>query len=567
MMMTETKLKGAGQPAPSFHIQRVKTKLAMGEYILEDIPCFCGSTNQQTITEKDRYGFNHRMVLCKSCGLIYNTPRMTEESYRKFYEDEYRPIYDWGCLDTEQDFKVGISKASNLMEFLKEFDLYPKTVFDIGCNSGAWLKPFQDTGSKVYGVDYGLERIQYGQSLGLDLLQGSVFELEQTGERADLIILNHVLEHCLDLETTVKQIGNLLAENGILFISTPSLFTWKLDTLFQNAHPWLFTSRTLDHVMQSCGFENIYLDERIMSLWQKSDIIRDKISPSTKEVKHISDFLYGNKNYVPEIRTINKSPIRERKENIRAALKTKLPDMGVLIGALMNTDTIIIGGGPSVSDYAGKIKTMQETGMKVLTIERMYQWCLSHGIIPDYVVVMDASDDVVESFITVHPDTIHLIATQCRQDVFNRLRQYQVYIFNTPQKGIDMADMWNEHDYDNVTQINSGGSVTLCTISIAWTLGSKNIHIFGFDCHITNGDYAQGITGNGSMNDCMEVEIEGRIFKTRLDYMSFMQQFFQLIALARKVNMLESVKIYGDSMASWASKENISDNHKEEVNV
>lgn len=552
--MVETQLQGAANPAPSFHIRRVKTKLAMGQYSLEDVSCFCGKNDHHVVTEKDRYGFNHRMVLCKSCGLIYATPRMTEDSYRKFYENEYRPIYDWGCMDTEQDFKAGISGATNLLELLNELDIYPRTVFDIGCNSGAWLKPFQDVGCEVYGVDYGLERIQYGKSQGLNISQGSIEELEATGKKADLIILSHVLEHCLDLKQTLKRIGGLLTDNGVLFISTPSLFTWKLDTLFQNAHPYLFTARTLDYVMSSCGFEDVYLNEGILSLWRKSEK-EDKFA-SGGEVRHILNFLSG-RNIVPEIRTVNKFPLKDRKVNIRAALKTQLPDMGVLIGSLIDTDAIIIGGGPSVSGYSDKIKTMQAAGMKVIAIERMYQWCLSNDIIPDYVVVMDAADDVIESFTTIRADVIHLVATQCKQDVYDILSNYCTYIFNTPQKGISMADLWDEHNYDNVTQINSGGSVVLCALSIAMTLGSRNIHIFGFDCHITEGVYAKGITGNGAKNDCLEVEIDGRIFKTRADYISFMQQFFQLIGLAKKLNMIESVKIYGDSMVAFASKDNI----------
>lgn len=545
---------------PAYYIQRVKTKLANDEYQTEHVKCFCGSDDYIPIAHKDRYGFDHPMSLCKSCGLIYATARMNEESYRKFYENEYRQIYDWGSLDKEADFKVGISKATNLKDMLSDLEIYPKVIFDIGCNSGAWLKPFADSGCEVMGVDYGLERIQYGKSLGLNIAVGSIDTLEATGKKADLIILNHVLEHSLNLAETLFRIRMLLSDDGVLFVSVPSLYTWNLNTLFQNAHTYQFTSQTLSYIMQCIGFEEIYLDERINSLWTKSVPINPKLSD---EPKRILNFLHGGKKLVPEIKTINKFPLSERRSNIKKSLKQGLPDMGELINSITG-DVVIIGGGPSVSKEIDKIKHLQSAGTKVISIERMYSWCLTNGIIPDYVIALDACDDVIESFNNLHPDVIHLIATQCQGDILDRLKWHKTYIFNTPQKGIDLASMWDEHNYEKVTQINAGGSVVLCSISIALTLGARNLHVFGFDCHITNGSYAPGITGVGAQADYLDVEIEGRIFTTTPGYISFMQQFFKLIEFARKSNMLDSVKLYGDSMATWASKDNIKGGQYEE---
>jgi len=75
----------AGTPAAAYFIRRVKTKIASGEYATEQVPCFCGSTQSIPVTEKDRYGFDYAMVLCKDCGIMYATPRMTREAFQAFY--------------------------------------------------------------------------------------------------------------------------------------------------------------------------------------------------------------------------------------------------------------------------------------------------------------------------------------------------------------------------------------------------------------------------------------------------------------------------------------------------
>src|SRR3972149_9917019 len=84
------------QSALSHYIRQVKGRIASKIYQTEEVSCYCGSNESFAITKNDRYGFNHQMNLCTRCGIIYASPRMTEGSYQKFYENEYRHIYDYG---------------------------------------------------------------------------------------------------------------------------------------------------------------------------------------------------------------------------------------------------------------------------------------------------------------------------------------------------------------------------------------------------------------------------------------------------------------------------------------
>lgn len=542
----------------SYYIRRVKTKLASGEYQMEPASCFCGSSDAIPMIERDRYGFDYRMGVCRKCGIMYANPRMTEESYAKFYNEEYRKIYEEDTDETAEDsFQSGLKQGAPLIELLEHFEIRPKIIFEIGCNTGAWLLPFKEKGAEVHGVDFNERRVWLGKSKGLDLSAGGIEELERIGKKADLIILHHVLEHFTDLERSIARIRNLLTPDGALYIGVPGLYAIDKNILFQNAHTFQFTAQTLTYVLECCGFSEVYSDEFITSIWRISDIRRSKDAIPREEIGNIVHFLTNDKIRIPKMRTVNKFPVAERREHIKQALSYGFPDIYTLLDSRKGREAVIIGGGPSVDLEVDKILSLIEDGAVVIAIERMYQWCIDNGIVPDYVVALDASDDVIESFSDLHPGVTHLLAVQCHSAIFDLLKGKNAYIFNTPQQGIDLATFWTENQYDAIGIINAGGSVTICSMSIAMYLGMKSMHIFGFDCHITSGNYAKNITGVGEIKSVFDVEIDGCIFTTTAPYLSFAQQFFELMAVAKAQGMVDRFRIYGDSMASHMTIENI----------
>jgi hypothetical protein len=256
---------------------------------------------------------------------------------------------------------------------------------------------------------------------------------------------------------------------------------------------------------------------------------------------------------IPHIKTINKFTHEERTHNIDKALGYKYPDIKPFIHSMDDKEGIVIGGGPSVDNYPDKIKEMQKDGKVIFCIERMYQWCFKHGITPDFIICMDACDDVTEGFKQINPKTKHILATQCKSDVFELLKGYDNYIFSLPQTDINQVDYWDKHGYNDITVVNAGGSITLGSIAIAMTFGVKRLHIFGFDCHIEGSGYANGIAGVGLHNNLFQIKIEDRVFTTNSAYISFMQQFFLLWEMGIACKLIDDIKIYGDSMVKKAS--------------
>jgi SAM-dependent methyltransferase len=556
VLTTDSEVRGHYMPLHTYHALIFNLKVDNGTYQTEQVNCYCGSDNYRQITDKDRYGINYSLCLCKDCGILYANPRLTEESLKKFYAEDYRNIYDDHDEVAESCEKIsGITFIRDLVwNTLKEFEKpVPKVVFEIGCGAGELLKQFSDC--ETLGVDYDSKAILNGLLKHRNVKLGGIEVLEADGRKADLIVMNHVIEHMTDIERDLGRIRNLLSDDGVLYVAVPGLYSWDKKSLIQNAHNYQFNGNTLWYVMRTCGFEDYYLTEGIESLWHKSDFMV-KSNKNSEDARFVESFLLSDKFLAPKVRVNCKFSLSDRRENLRKYVESGMPQITGLIQKHPGSDAVIVCGGPSIEKYPKKIKKLQKRGAKVYAIERMYGWCLDHNIVPDYIIVLDASDDVIQSFDRIHPDTTHIIASQCRADLIDKLKDYKSYYFLILQKGINYAEIFKDKN-EPLTMINSASSVSLCSMSIAMTLGAKRFHIFGFDCHVTKGNYANGITGVGDIKDTYEIEIDNRVFKTTTTYFAFLQQFFELMEIGKANGLVENIKIYGDSMVKWASKKDI----------
>lgn len=264
---------------------------------------------------------------------------------------------------------------------------------------------------------------------------------------------------------------------------------------------------------------------------------------------------------MPYYNLVNKYDVSDRIKNIKANFRRGLPNIKQLVDKEAGHAAVIIGGGPSVSGYSKKIDEMVDGGARVIAIDRMSDWCFENlHRSPDYVIALDSNIDVTDSFpraieaVDLWPT--YIMASQCHPAVFERLAFADTFIFNTHQEGIDESVFRECGDLDGV-EVNGGGSVVLCAMSIAMTLGMRDLHVFGFDCHVTNAAYAEGIKGNGTTDERITVRIEDRDFVTTHSYLAFAQQFFTIVRFGRDDELVDSVKIYGDSMITAMSKEDL----------
>ena len=274
-----------GNPALSLsdiqkeYIRLFNNKCKNGDYSFRSLECECGNSDFEVIAQKDRYGIPVDTVICKNCGLIITNPCLDEDSNNSFYNNEYPFIYRDEIKPSDENFLERKNEARHIIGFIKKHSrLSTGTVLEIGCADGGNVAAFADAGFTASGIDLSHVYIEFGKTKGLDLHRSDSSSFSRSGKKFDIIVLNHVLEHFTNIRKELDNINTLLKPDGFLFISVPGVkcltygaYNSDFLRMIQNAHIYNFTKTTLQQVMKKHGFDCIYGNELIFSLFKKNN--------------------------------------------------------------------------------------------------------------------------------------------------------------------------------------------------------------------------------------------------------------------------------------------------------
>jgi predicted RNA methylase len=209
-------------------------------------------------------------------------------------------------------------------------------------------------------------------------------------------------------------------------------------------------------------------------------------------------------------------------------------------------ELMIVGGGPSVLGQLDKIKELRAAGVKLITINGAYKWCIDQGLAPSGLVMVDARPHNARFSKPVIDECKYFIASQCDPTVFEGLPKDRTYIWHTTAELI--RDLLIEQYEEGWYPVPGGSTVLLRAIPLFRMLGFKRFHLFGCDSCL-EGDahhiYEQ-VENNGA--PVIRVTVGGKIFYCHLWMTSQAQEFMDLIKFLG--SELE-IEIYGDGLLSW----------------
>jgi 2-polyprenyl-3-methyl-5-hydroxy-6-metoxy-1,4-benzoquinol methylase len=213
-------------------------------------------------------GQNVTYRLCEHCGLVYQSPRMTQAETSAFYAQEYRLLNEGSALPTRRNLANQRGRAASLQAFSKPSISAIRQHLDIGCSTGSLLQVFQQAYQcQSIGIEPGEAHRDYARKAGLTVY-ASVDELELAEiSRFDLISMAHVLEHLADPVRYLAHLRDKLLEpTGWLLIEVPNLY---VHDSFEPAHLVAYSAHTLRQTMEMAGFEILRLEEhgRPRSAW------------------------------------------------------------------------------------------------------------------------------------------------------------------------------------------------------------------------------------------------------------------------------------------------------------
>ena len=224
-------------------------------------PCpLCGAADSRPFDTRTFRGRTIHNRICATCGLVYQSPRMSEAELADFYAAEYRRMYQGDEGPSPKDLRTQEGRATALLEFVADSVPEVSRHLDIGCSAGLLLERFRDRyACQPRGVEPGDAYRAYARSRGLTVYP-ALDDLTAAEEPPfDLISMAHVLEHLPDPVHYLAALRERhLTPGGHLLIEVPNLYCHDS---FEVAHLVSFSAHTLRQTLEQAGFRVLKLQK------------------------------------------------------------------------------------------------------------------------------------------------------------------------------------------------------------------------------------------------------------------------------------------------------------------
>lgn len=245
---------------------------------------------------------------CKRCGHVFvkNSP-ITSDNINEFYTmDDFKgkrtlqdleyPDYYSNCF---ADYEQRIDSSLVLKQFEEKatyFDSqFPKggKLLDVGCATGVFLDMMQKRGWEVEGVEVSNELASYAR----DKFCAKVHIKDLTREKLDsgpfhVITLFDVIEHVPDPNLMIAACRDLLTENGLLFLRTPTEEALLRDVA--KGLYWITCKKVYFPMLWFYSFEHIHSFslETLEDLLWKHGLVVSKVFREEEGLERLNIALY-----------------------------------------------------------------------------------------------------------------------------------------------------------------------------------------------------------------------------------------------------------------------------------
>jgi 2-polyprenyl-3-methyl-5-hydroxy-6-metoxy-1,4-benzoquinol methylase len=208
-----------------------------------------------------------RIVQCASCGLVFRSEPPSYGDLAEIYTSSY--FRDDVSTSDKQGYSDYLGDAElhrhNARRRLRHLERHVPTgrLLDVGCAAGFFVAEARARGWDAEGIDVSSEMVDWGRvTLGVPVSTGTLRELETDTRAFSAITMWDYIEHAIDPVADVARCSELLAEGGILALSTGDVGSplarlsgsrWHL--LTPHHHNYFFSRRTLRRLLTQAGLE------------------------------------------------------------------------------------------------------------------------------------------------------------------------------------------------------------------------------------------------------------------------------------------------------------------------
>ncbi len=173
-------------------------------------------------------------------------------------------------------------------------------------------------------------------------------------------------------------------------------------------------------------------------------------------------------------------------------------------------EVLIVGGGPSVKENIEEIRFKQKAERAFLiALNGTADFLIENGINPDAMIVIDARDTNIRFFtdrVKKCSPWVYL-ASQCDPSLFDAWLYPTLFHIDIPRLGYMVPG-------DRPIQAVGGGcAVGLIAMSLAYTLGFRSMHLYGYDSSYSDDQHHAYAQPENDDEPVLEAHVSGRTFK------------------------------------------------------
>ncbi len=135
-----------------------------------------------------------------------------------------------------------------------------KTILDVGCGEGAYVRELSNRGLDITGLEISIESLKNAkdifEKLGVNpsIMQGDAHYIPVKNEIFDQIICLDVIEHVFEIEKVIREINRVLKKDGYAIITVPTRLYLINSILPYNFKPHV---REIGHVCEGYWYEEM----------------------------------------------------------------------------------------------------------------------------------------------------------------------------------------------------------------------------------------------------------------------------------------------------------------------
>jgi 2-polyprenyl-3-methyl-5-hydroxy-6-metoxy-1,4-benzoquinol methylase len=218
------------------------------DYQVVDLCPLCGSSDHQLFR-----GYEVTNRICQKCGLVFQSPRLSEDGLDQYYRQEYISQHQGYQGVSEKELRVQAGRARHLVSVLRCNNISVHLHLDIGSSTGALLQAVKRAFQcRSVGIELADVYRAYSADHGIEVYPTLEAMSTAYNQPFDLITMVHVLEHLADPVGFLSELReNWLTADGAILVEVPNLFG---HACFELPHLTSLHQGTLRIVLTQAGY-------------------------------------------------------------------------------------------------------------------------------------------------------------------------------------------------------------------------------------------------------------------------------------------------------------------------